>query len=125
MNNNLGEAVNTLVNALTSEVRENLYEKRDEILNETSLSEALSEMGESFETSDEIDISEDARRPLADDRDNKIRDIHIKEVHRGYIVDIGCHKFAISTGDELIKKLGEYVKSPSKTEEKWFKGELF
>ena len=56
---------------------------------------------------------------------NKIRKICIEEVHRGFIVNVGCHTFAISTKTELINNLIEYISEPHKTEEKWFAGNLF
>lgn len=34
---------------------------------------------------------------------NKIRQINIEEVNRGFIVRVGCHTFAISTRAELTK----------------------
>jgi len=56
---------------------------------------------------------------------NKIRQINIEEVNRGFIVRVGCHTFAISTRAELTTKLTEYINEPEKTEQKWFKNELF
>ncbi len=67
-------------------------------------------------------------RPMVNEtvrQENKIRQINIEEVNRGYIVRVGCHTFAISTKEEMIGKLVEYINEPSKTEEKWFKQELF
>ncbi len=57
--------------------------------------------------------------------ENKIRQINIEEVNRGYIVRVGCHTFAIGTKAELISNLTEYINEPTKTEKKWFSGELF
>ena len=58
-------------------------------------------------------------------QENKIRQINIEEVNRGYIVRVGCHTFAISTKAELTTKLTEYINEPSKTEKKWYSGDLF
>lgn len=58
-------------------------------------------------------------------KSNKIREIVIRQVDRGYIVNVGCHTFAISSSEELISKISEYVNEPLKTEDKWFKGKLF
>jgi hypothetical protein len=65
--------------------------------------------------------------PVAEDvrQENKIRQINIEEVSRGYIVRVGCHTFAISTKAELTTKLTEYINEPTKTEKKWFSGDLF
>ena len=57
--------------------------------------------------------------------ENKIRQINIEEVNRGFIVRVGCHTFAISTKAELTTKLGEYINEPAKTEKKWYAGDLF
>lgn len=57
--------------------------------------------------------------------ENKIREIIIKEVARGYIIEIGCLKFAIGTKAELIAKLSAYIKKPLAIEKKWFDGKLF
>jgi hypothetical protein len=56
---------------------------------------------------------------------NKIRQINIEEVNRGFIVRVGCHTFAISTKVELTTKLTEYINEPDKTEKKWYDKTLF
>jgi hypothetical protein len=58
-------------------------------------------------------------------QENKIRQIEIRELNRGYMVSVGCHNFALSTKTELMIKLEEYINEPAKTEKKWFAGELF
>ena len=55
---------------------------------------------------------------------NKIREINIREVNRGFIVTAGCHTFAISTTSELIKLLTVYIDNPDETERLWFSGKL-
>lgn len=55
---------------------------------------------------------------------NKIRDIKISELEYGYLVEIGCSKFAISDTDQLIKKLSDYIKDPEKTEMMWNDGKF-
>jgi hypothetical protein len=57
--------------------------------------------------------------------ENKIKQINIEELNRGYIVRVGCHTFAISTKAELTTKLTEYINEPAKTEKKWYSGDLF
>ena len=66
-----------------------------------------------------VPVNEEVRQ------ENKIRQINIEEVNRGYIVRVGCHTFAISTKAELTNKLTEYINEPAKTEKKWFAGDLF
>ena len=62
---------------------------------------------------------------LTPKEDNKIRQINIEELNRGFIVRIGCHTFAISTKAELTTRLIEYINEPSNTEKKWYAGDLF
>lgn len=57
--------------------------------------------------------------------DNKIREVMVKQLSRGYVVTVGCQSFAISTPAELISKIAEYVNDPQATERKWFDGKLF
>lgn len=56
---------------------------------------------------------------------NKIRPINIEELDRGFIVSVGCHRFAISSKEEMIEKLLQYINEPQATEVKWYKNELF
>ena len=63
--------------------------------------------------------------PTPDRGENKIRQINIEEVNRGFIVRVGCHTFAISTKAELTTKITEYINEPDKTEKKWYNGDLF
>lgn len=53
------------------------------------------------------------------------RTINIKALNAGYIVDVGCHSFAIETKQSLIDKLTQYINNPRATERKWGRGELF
>ncbi len=69
--------------------------------------------------------NEEVAMPTPDRGSNKIRQINIEEVNRGFIVRVGCHTFAISTKAELTTKLTEYINEPDKTEQKWYAGNLF
>jgi len=84
-------------------------EDRDEIRSQFS-SQLINQLRDEAETPSSKDV---------------IRDVCVKQLNYGYIVTIGCHKFAIETPEKLIEKLGEYIKSPQETESKWFKGQLF
>jgi len=68
-----------------------------------------------------------ARRPepFVDKSDNKIRPISIKEMHYGYIVEVGCKSFCIESASKLVAKLAEYINNPAATEQKWYDGKLF
>lgn len=57
--------------------------------------------------------------------DNIIRDVQITQLNRGYVVAIGCQRFAIENASTLIAKLSEYILNPAATEQKWNEGELF
>ncbi len=50
-----------------------------------------------------------------------MRDIRIRQVTYGYIVDIGCACFAIETQEKMIEKVAEYIKNPRETENKFHK----
>ena len=51
---------------------------------------------------------------------NTIRNISIKQLNYGYIVEVGCHSFAIETHHKVMIHLGKYLADPKKTEEEWF-----
>jgi hypothetical protein len=55
----------------------------------------------------------------------KVRDINIRQLDHGYVVEIGCQVFAVESESTLIAKLSEYILSPGATEEKWAEGKLF
>ena len=56
---------------------------------------------------------------------NNIRDIQITQLDHGYVVVIGCQRFAIENSSTLIAKLSEYILNPAATEQKWNEGKLF
>ena len=49
----------------------------------------------------------------------KSRNIHIREVDVGYIVEVGCAVFAIETTSQLVAKLNDYLNSPGDVERLW------
>lgn len=53
-----------------------------------------------------------------------IRNVTIKQLNYGYIVDVGCHKFAFESAEKLVRYLADYLKNPNKTENEWFSGTL-
>jgi hypothetical protein len=55
----------------------------------------------------------------------KVRDIKIRQLDHGYVVEIGCQEFAVEYASTLIAKFSEYILSPGETEEKWAEGKLF
>jgi hypothetical protein len=56
---------------------------------------------------------------------NNIRDIQITQLDHGYVVVVGCQRFAIENSSTLLAKLAEYVLQPAATEQNWSKGRLF
>jgi len=55
----------------------------------------------------------------------KIRDINIRQLDHGFVVEIGCQTFAIESASTLIAKLSEYILLPEEIEVKWAEGKLF
>lgn len=55
----------------------------------------------------------------------RIREICIKQVDYGYVVNVGCHTFAIESVDRLNELLNKYLLQPNATEKLWYDGTLF
>jgi len=55
----------------------------------------------------------------------KIREIIIKQVNYGYIVNVGCHTFAVESVVRLNELLNAYLLQPDATEKSWYDGTLF
>lgn len=55
----------------------------------------------------------------------KIYQIIIEQLDLGYLVNVGCKRFAIQTAEDLLEKLKTYILAPDETEKKYSKGELF
>lgn len=66
--------------------------------------------------------TECVRTPI--NRETKIRDISIRGLNFGFVVNIGCQSFAVETPEKLCTKLLEYLKSPYSIEKRWFSGEF-
>ena len=54
-----------------------------------------------------------------------IRNINIREVQRGYIVEVGCSTFVFETKEGLLDKLTQYLNNPRNIENLWFNKKLF
>lgn len=59
------------------------------------------------------------------DEIGKIREICIKQVNYGYIVNVGCHTFAVESAVKLGELLNKYLMQPNATEKLWYDGTLF
>ena len=55
---------------------------------------------------------------------SQAREINIRPLNHGYVVNIGCQTFAIESIEKLISNLEKYLNSPIETEKKWFSGNL-
>ena len=55
---------------------------------------------------------------------SQARDINIRPLNHGYVVNIGCQTFAIESVDKLVSNLEKYLNSPIETEKEWFSGNL-
>lgn len=86
------------------------------------VSEISEPMGETIEAPDEPMCEAEAPMPAPDRA--VIRDVKIKQLNFGYMVQVGCHSFAIETREKLLTALGDYMKDPQKTEKEWFDGKF-
>lgn len=66
----------------------------------------------------------DATVPDASMITNKARKIEITNLDYGYLINIGCHSFAIGKYKKLVKLLAEYLANPQATEKKWYNNQL-
>ena len=55
---------------------------------------------------------------------SQAREINIRPLHHGYVVNIGCQTFAIESIEKLIINLETYLKNPNETEKEWLSGNL-
>lgn len=65
------------------------------------------------------EIEEDVRPIAADEPAIKMRGILIEPLNYGFVVKIGCQRFAIETKERLLEKLTEYINNPMDVEKKW------
>lgn len=51
---------------------------------------------------------------------NKIKDITIRALDFGYMVNVGCQSVAVETKEKLIQKLADYINNPLEINNTWF-----
>lgn len=51
----------------------------------------------------------------------EFRDFSVNKLNYGYIVTVGCHKFAVEDKKKLIKLVSDYIDNPNETESNWWK----
>lgn len=56
---------------------------------------------------------------------NRMRDISITQLDRGYVVRVGCQSLAIESKEVLLEKLISYINNPDEAETRYNKGEFF
>ena len=55
---------------------------------------------------------------------SQAREINIRPLNHGYVVNIGCQTFAIESVEKLVSNLEKYLNSPIEIEKEWFSGNL-
>lgn len=48
-----------------------------------------------------------------------LREVNIKPLSSGYLVNVGCQSVAVETTETLLKTLGEYLNNPTEFERNW------
>ena len=62
--------------------------------------------------------------PIPEGQSAQAREINIRPLNYGYVVNIGCQMFAIESVEKLISNLEKYLNSPNESEKEWFSGNL-
>ena len=62
--------------------------------------------------------------PTPEGKSSQAREINIRPLNFGYVVNIGCQTFAIESVEKLVSNLEKYLNSPNDTEKEWFSGNL-
>lgn len=81
----------------------------------------------SYPREEEVCGGEPGPTPLrAASMDEKLAqyEVNIRQVHNGFIVNVGCQTFAFETFDKLTKYMKMYYEDPQGTYKKHYKGEL-
>ena len=67
-------------------------------------------------------LAEEPGIPL---KPTRAREIHIRPLNRGFVVNVDCHAFAFEDLEKMLTYISQYLRNPNKVEEMWFKGQLF
>lgn len=54
----------------------------------------------------------------------KIRNIYLQQLDKGFLIEVGCQRIAISSKKKLIRLLTQYIENPSETENLYNQGKL-
>jgi hypothetical protein len=52
---------------------------------------------------------------------SSLREVNIRPLSSGYLVNVGCQSVAVETTETLLKTLGEYLNNPTGFERDWNK----
>ena len=63
-------------------------------------------------------------RPMTETLKTPYR-VNIRTLDEGYIVEVGCKSFALSSTKKMLKYLTMYYNNPAETEKLYGKGKLF
>ncbi len=66
-------------------------------------------------------ISEHGAAPLS----FKMRQLTIRQLDKGFFVEVGCQTIAIEQASQLISLLAQYIANPYEVEQKYMDGKLF
>lgn len=58
-------------------------------------------------------------------RGDRIYNVGIQQVDRGYLVTVGCKTLVFENADALVINLSAYLKNPAEVQKKFEAGELF
>lgn len=62
--------------------------------------------------------------PIDQPSDYQARSISIEPLNHGYIVTIGCQRFAATNPSKMLKKIGKYLENPAEVEKLWLSGKF-
>jgi hypothetical protein len=113
-------------------VSESLGESRGQIRGEIRSESRISSPNENYQTQTESDGMEvgydepqidygDVDTEMVPEQSYSKREVVIKPLNSGFLVNVGCQSAAVETNEQLIKTLTDYFENPYEFEKKWFK----
>lgn len=75
-------------------------------------------MGEEYRAEENVQVMDQGDLNLA-------KKIEIEQLPHGYVVTVGCQRFAIEGRVRLLGYLDKYLYDPRSCEKLWFEGKLF
>jgi hypothetical protein len=62
---------------------------------------------------------------LVQENNNNAYPINVRTLSRGYMVEVGCKSFAITSKTELLQLFSKYIHNPQETIDLYFSNKLF